>query len=240
MKRARQHHPGSVHDIARPRRRHRELRIKRILRRRGPRHCHRGSTKQCEPGQRGNVAAPQSIPRIRRTTRRGTPPARAHRVRTLQRIFHAPAHQHARRPQARAHGVGRRAARHVNRILHRQYRAAAAQKLRDKPHAHRDHERNHRCGIAQQREHLVVFEHRRRGLKPQHARHKQPAHAQAVYHALQIHRAHANTEQLRRARGAKQRIEHRDDQNHRQLPAERAQRAGSPTRRKSIRQPARK
>ena len=106
------------------------------------------SAKQCEPGQRGNVAAPQPIPRIRRTTRRGTPPTGAHGVRALQRIFHAPAHQHARRPQARAHGVGRRTPRYINRVLHRQHRAAAAQKLRDKPHAHRDHERNHRRGVA--------------------------------------------------------------------------------------------
>ena len=83
-------------------------------------------TKHRKPNQRGNIAAPQPIPRIRRSTRRGAPPTGAHGVRTLQRIFHAPAHQHARRPQARSHGIGGRAARHINRILHRQHRTTAA------------------------------------------------------------------------------------------------------------------
>ena len=48
--------------------------------------------------QRGNVTPPQPIPRVRRATCRGAPSTGAHGVRALQRIFHAPAHQHARCP----------------------------------------------------------------------------------------------------------------------------------------------
>ena len=206
----------------------------------------RGQQRERAPaGERRGVEAPEPVARVGGAPRDGPPSARLHGAGRLERVLHAPAHEHRGSPQVAAQGgePPRRllgGARRRARALHVGDAVAAPHELRHEARRHRQHEAHRGRDAAEQRHDLVRVEHLR-GVREQHEHAGQhDAHACAVHEALQVERAQPDAEQLGGAGRREQRVRQRDDGDEGQLPEERAARRPPTAQHRAVRKRARK